>query len=185
MSMIVCLRFATTSTSHYSISINLCCASTIVCTYVACYIVNYTSMNKCSSCVTMFSSIDSCTICASTKWCSSTLFSFNSSMHAKSIDVAPSHVCSLACQRHLLLRKNSTTYFPVVFMSLIIVYANYIFSLYAFLSTHSKDNECNYDLIANKWIFKTYSFYVLLNSSSIYVFFNNSTSSYLCMWSFF
>jgi hypothetical protein len=38
----------------------------------------------------------------------------------------------------LLLLKNSTADVPVVFISWIIICTNYIFSLYAFPSTHPK-----------------------------------------------
>jgi hypothetical protein len=157
LSRIACLFFATASTSHCSISIALRCVSTIVYTSMACYIFNYTFVNSCSSCATTFSSLTSFYIvCASTKWCSSTLSSFDSSMHTRSIDVALGLVCSLACQGRLLLCKNSTTYVLVISMFWIIVYVNCIFSLYAFLSTHFEDDdECGDDLITNGWIFNT------------------------------
>jgi hypothetical protein len=90
-----------------------------------------------------------CIVCASTKWCSSASFSSDSSRHTRSIDVVPSHVYSLACQRCLLLRKNSTSNVPIVSMSWIIVYVNCIFTLYAFLSAHSKDDEWDDDLTTN------------------------------------
>ncbi len=54
----------------------------------------------------------------------------------RSIDVAYGLVCSFSCQRRLLLHKNSITYVPVIFMSWIIICANYIFSLYAFPFAH-------------------------------------------------
>jgi hypothetical protein len=118
---------------------------------VACYTINCTFVNNYSSCATTLSSLVSfCTIYASIKWCSLTSSSSNSPMHTKSIDVAPSPICSLAHQCHLLLRKNSTTDVPIVFMSWIIVYTNCIFTLYAFPSAHSKDDdECDDDLTTN------------------------------------
>ncbi len=93
-----------------------------------------TTSTSCSSYPTTFSSYMSfCTIYASTKWCSSTLSSSNSSMHTGSINIAPGFVCSFAHQRHLLLRKNSTAYVLIVLMSWIIIYAiissNYMPSL--------------------------------------------------------
>jgi len=73
--------------------------------------------------------------------------SFN---HIRSINVALGPVYLLACQRHLLLRKNSTTDVLVVFMFWIIICANYIFTLYAFLSAHPEDDdECDGNLTAN------------------------------------
>ncbi len=63
-------------------------------------------------------------------------------------------------------------------MSWIIVYANYIFSLFAFLFAHSKDDdECGSDLTTNGLIFNTPFLYALLNSSFSYIIFSNSTSS--------
>jgi len=71
-------------------------------------------------------------------------------MHIKSIDVALSPVYFLTHQHHLLLHKNSSANVPVVSMSRIIVYANYIFSLYVFPSTHFEDvDECGGDLTTN------------------------------------
>ncbi len=87
-------------------------------------------------------------------------FSSNSSMHTRSIDVAPNHVCFLTRRGCLLLQKNSTIDVLIVSMSWIIVCANYIFSLYAFLFAHSKDDdECDGDLTTNNWIFNTPSLY--------------------------
>jgi hypothetical protein len=112
-------------------------------------------VNKCSSCKTTFSSLASnCIVYASTKWHSSASSSFDSSMHTRSIDVTPSHVCSLARQHRLLLRKNLTTNVSVVSMSWIIVCTKYIFTLYIFPSAHSKDDdECSSNLTTNSWIF--------------------------------
>jgi hypothetical protein len=60
----------------------------------------------------------------------------------------------------------------------IIIFANYIFSLYTFPCAHSKDDdECDNDLIGNGWIFNTPSLSTLFNSSSTFVFLNNSASS--------
>jgi hypothetical protein len=86
----------------------------------------------------------------------------------------------LAHQHFLLLHKNSTRDVPVVSMSWMIIYANYIFSLYTFPFAHSKDDECDNDLTANDQIFNT-PFFVLLNSSFTYVIFNNFASS-SCLW---
>jgi len=62
-------------------------------------------------------------------------------MHIGSIGAILGPVCFLACQRRLLLHKKSTIDVLVVSMSSIIIYAHYIFSLYAFLSAHSKDDD--------------------------------------------
>jgi hypothetical protein len=71
-------------------------------------------------------------------------------MHTESINVAFGPVCSLTCQRHLLLRKNSTIDVPVVFMFSIIVYAICIFSLYAFpFAPFENDDECSDNLTTN------------------------------------
>jgi hypothetical protein len=77
-------------------------------------------------------------------------------MHTGSINVALGPICSLACQCHMLLRKNSTIDVLVISMSWIIVYANCIFSLYAFPSTHSKHDECDNNLTTNSWIFNIF-----------------------------
>ncbi len=117
LSRIARLLFTIASTSSCSISITICCASAIVCTSMVCYTFNCTSMDSCFSFAIMFSSFASfCTICASTKCCSSTSSSFSSSMHTGSTNVAPSPICSLAHQRHLLLHKNSNADVLVIFM---------------------------------------------------------------------
>ncbi len=176
--MIMGLLFATISTSSYFISIALHYAFAIVCTFVAYCTSNYISMDSRSSFATTLSSLASfCTVCASTKWCSSASSSSDSLMHIKSLDVTPSLIYFLAHQHHLLLHKISTINVPVVSMSWIIVYANCIFSLYAFLSAHSKDDdECSSNLIASGWIFNIL-LSAFLNSFSNFVLFNNSTSS--------
>jgi hypothetical protein len=118
LSRIACLFFATTSTSHCSISISLHCASAIIYTFVACYTFNCTSMNNFFSCATTLSSLASiCIIYTSTKWYSSASSFFDSSMHTGSIDVVLGPICSLTCQHCLLLRKNSTVNVLVVSMS--------------------------------------------------------------------
>jgi hypothetical protein len=100
-------HFLFTTPSCYSISIALHCVSTIIYTFVACYTFNCIYVDSYFSFTTTFASLMSfCTICASTKCCSSASSSFDSSMHARSINVAPSHVCSLTHQHCLLLRKN-------------------------------------------------------------------------------
>jgi len=183
MSRIVHLLFAITSTSHYSISISLWCAFAIVYTSLVFCIFNYTYVSNCSSYATMFSSLASfCIICASTKWCSLVSSSSDFSMHTGSINVALGPICSLACQCHMLLRKNSTIDVLVISMSWIIVYANCIFSLYAFPSTHSKHDECDNNLTTNSWIFNIFFLSALFNSSSTSIHFNNyASSSRLCL----
>jgi len=111
------LLFVPTSTSHYSTSITLRYASAIVYTSMAYCTFNCISVDSYSSFTTMFSSLASiCTNSTSTKCCFSTSSSSDCSMHTRSIDVAPSLVCSLAWQRHLLLHKNSILDVLVVFM---------------------------------------------------------------------
>jgi hypothetical protein len=151
LSRIVHLLFTIASTSCCCISIGLWCVFTIVCAFVVYCTFNYTSMDRCSSFTTMFSSLGSFyTIYASTKCYSSTSSSFDSSMHTRSINVALGPICSLACQRCLLMRKNSIANVPIESMSWITICAHHIFSLYAFPFAHSKDDdECDSDLIAN------------------------------------
>jgi hypothetical protein len=105
-------------------------------------------------------------------------------MNTKSIDVAPSPICFLARQLLLLLHKNSTVNVLILYILWIIVYANCIFSLYAFPSTHFKDDD-EYDdnLTINDWIFNMPSLSTLFNYSSTSIFLNNYASSsclYLC-----
>jgi hypothetical protein len=115
LSMITRLLFTIASTSCCCISITFQCASAIVCTFVACCTFNYTFMDNYFSFTTTLSSLASFyTIYASTKCCSSTLFSFDFSMHIGSINVAPGPIYSLACQYCLLLRKNSITDVPIM-----------------------------------------------------------------------
>jgi hypothetical protein len=114
---------------------------------------------------------------ASTKCCSSTLFSSDSLICTGSTNVTLGPVYFLACQCCLLLRKISTKDVPIVSMSWIIIYANCIFSLYGFPSMHFEDDdECSGNLIANGWIFNA-SLCALLNSSFTYVLLNNFFSS--------
>jgi hypothetical protein len=150
----------------------------ITCTSMYCCIATCTFVDGCIYASTMFSSLASIYIvCASTK-CFSTTSSANSSMNIGSTNVIPSLVYSLTCQPLLLMRKNSIVDVWVVSMSWIIVCTNYIFSLYAFPSAHSEDDdECNGNFIANSWIFNMPSFSTLLNSSFTYVLINNCTSS--------
>ncbi len=123
MSRIMRLLFATTSTSHYSISIALCYAYAIIYTSVACYTFDYTSMDNYSSFATTFSSLASlCIVYASTKCYSSALSSSNSSMHTRSTNVA------------LVL-------FALLHANIICLCTNCIFSLYAFPSAHSKNDD--------------------------------------------
>ncbi len=178
------LLFVIAFASHCSISISLRCAYAIVYTSVIFCTFNCTYVNNCSSYATTFSSLLSfCIICAPTKWCSLVSSSFDSSMDTGSIDVILGLVGFLACQCRLLLRKNSTTYVPVISMSWIVVFANCIFSLYAFLSTHSKnDDECGDNFTTKCKIFNISFLCAFLNSFSIYVRFNNyASSSCLCL----
>jgi hypothetical protein len=101
-------------------------------------------------------------------------------MHIGSINVTHIPVYYLTCQHHLLLLKNSTINVLIISMSWIIVYANCIFTLYTFPSTHSEDDdECDDDLTSNSWIFNT-PLFALLNSSSAFVLLNNfAFSSFL------
>jgi hypothetical protein len=118
LSKIARLLFATTFASHYSISIRLRYAFTIVYTYVACCTFICIFVNSCSFYITTFSSLASIyTICASTKWCSSTSSSSDSSMHIGFIDVVFGPVFFFACQHCLLLCKNSIAYVLVASMS--------------------------------------------------------------------
>ncbi len=160
-SSIVCFLLITISDFCHSISIALCCASNVTCTFVSCYTSTCTFVDNCCFTATTFSSPTSfCTIYTSTKCCSTTLSSFDSSMNVGTTNVAPSLVYFFTCQHCLLLCKNSTIDVSIISMSWIIICANYIFSLYAFPSTHSKDDdECDGDLIVNNWIFNTPSFF--------------------------
>jgi len=145
------------------------------------------SRDRCSSTSIMFSSLVSFSIvCSSTKCCSTPSSSSDSSMNTGSIDVALSRIYSFGHQHLLLLWKNSTIDVLVVFISWIIVYANCVFSLYAFLFTHSNhDNECGGKLKANGWIFNTPSLSSILNSFSTFVLLNNfASSSCFCLCSF-
>jgi hypothetical protein len=116
-----------------------CCTSTCTC------------VDTCSSTSTMFSSPAFFYIVYASKFCYFTTWSSsNSSMNIESTNVAPSLVCFLTLQHLLFFCKNLNVDVPVVSISWIIVYTNYYFSLYAFPSTHSKDDdECGGDLIAN------------------------------------
>jgi hypothetical protein len=115
------------------------------------YISTYTFIDGYTSASTMFSShVSFYIIYASTKCCSTTSSSYDSSMNTWSIDVTPCLICFLAHQCLLLLRKNSIPNVPDVSISWIIIYANCIFSLYTFLFAHCKDDdECGNDLTAN------------------------------------
>ncbi len=113
------------------------------------------------------------------KWFSmSILFLFsNSSMHTGSTNVALGQVYFFACQHHLILHKKSTTYAPIISMSWIIVYTNYIFSLYAFpFARFEDDDECDDNFITNSWILNT-PLCVFFNSFSTFVLLNNFASS--------
>jgi hypothetical protein len=117
LSRIACLLFTTTSTSRCHISITIHCASTIVYTFVACCTFNCTCMDNCYYFTTTFPPLASFYIvCASTKCYSSTLVSFDSSMHTGSTDVTYGLICSFAHQCCLLLCKNSTPNVIVVSM---------------------------------------------------------------------
>jgi len=135
----------------------------------------------------MFSSLVSFSIVySSTKCCSTLLSSSDSSMNIRSIDVAFSPICSFGHQCFLLMCKNSTIDVLVVFMSSTIIYANCVFSLYAFPFTHSDhDDECGGKLKTNGWIFNTPSLFVILDSFFTFFLLNNfASSSYFCLCSF-
>jgi hypothetical protein len=107
LSRITHLLFAIASASCYSISIAFCCASTVVYTFVACCTFNCTFVDRCFSFATTFSSLASFYIVyASTKCSFVASFSFNSSMHIRSINATLGPIYSLIHQCHLLLRKN-------------------------------------------------------------------------------
>jgi hypothetical protein len=151
LSTIARLLFPTTFNSHLSISITLCCAFAIACTFVDCYTSICTFVDGYTSTSMTFSSPASFYIIyASIKCRSITLTSFDSSMNIGSINVVPSLSYFFARQRLLLLCKNSTTYVLVVSISWFIICVNCIFSLYIFHFTHSKDDdECGGDLISH------------------------------------
>ncbi len=118
VSMIARLLFATTSDSHLSIFIGLCCPFAITYTSMDYYTATYTFVDGCIFAPTMFSSLTSvCAIYASTKCYSTTLSSSNFSMNIGSTNVIPSLVYFLARQPLLLMHKNSTANVLVVFMS--------------------------------------------------------------------
>jgi hypothetical protein len=97
---------------------------------MVCYTFNNTSKDSCSSFATTFSSLASFSIIyASTKWCSSTLSSFDSSMHTISTNVALGLVYSFTCQCLLLFYKNSTT-------NVLIIYLFWIICILCFLIIH-------------------------------------------------
>ncbi len=139
MSRITHLLFTIASDSRLLISITLRCASTIAYTFLDCCTSTYIFMDGCTFTWMTFSSLALFyLVYASTKCCSTTSYSSNFSMNTKSTNVAPGFVRSLTRQCLLLLLKNSTADVPVVFISWIIICTNYIFSLYAFPSTHPK-----------------------------------------------
>jgi NAD-dependent oxidoreductase involved in siderophore biosynthesis len=97
---------ATTSNSHYSISIALCRASTITYTFESCHTSTCTFVDSCCFVATTFSSLAFlCIVYTSIKCCSTTSSSFNSSMNTRSTNVAPSPIYFFTCQHRLLLCK--------------------------------------------------------------------------------
>jgi hypothetical protein len=118
LSSIMRLLLSTTFDSCSSISITLCCTSTITCTFVSCCTSTCTSMDNCCFVAITFSSLASFYIIyASTKCCSTTSSFFDSSMNTGSTNVAPGHVCFFAHQHRLLMCKNSIVVVPIVSMS--------------------------------------------------------------------
>ncbi len=116
LSSIARILFVTTFNSCLYISITLCYACAIACTFVArctstCTFVD----NYFSTIITFFSLASFCTVCASTKCCSTASSFFDSSMNIGSTNVTPGFVYFLACQCHLLLCKNSIMDVPIVF----------------------------------------------------------------------
>ncbi len=188
LSRIACVFFATTFDSRLLISITFRCASTIACTFMDWCISTYTFVDSCIFASMTFSSLASFrVVCSSTKCCSIALSSSDSSMNTRSTNVAPGLVYTLARQLLLLLCKNSTIDVLVLYILWIIVCMNCIFSLYAFRSAHSEDDdEFDDDLITNNWIFNTPSCFTFINSFSAFVPLNNfASSSYLCLCSLF
>jgi hypothetical protein len=113
LSMIACLLFTTIFDSHLFDLHRPSLYFAITYTSMDYYISTCTSMDSCIFASTMFSSLASfCTTYAST-----TSSSSNSSMNTRSIDVAPCHVRSLACQCYLFLCKNSIADVLVVSIS--------------------------------------------------------------------
>ncbi len=88
MSSITCLYLATTFNTCCSISIALCYASAIACTFVSCGTSTYTFVDNFCSVTTTFSSLASfCIVYSSTKCYSIASSSFNSFMNTISTDV--------------------------------------------------------------------------------------------------
>jgi hypothetical protein len=113
--------------------------------------------------------------------------SSDSSMFIGSTDVAHGLAYTLEFQSLPRLCKNSIVDVPDLYIFWIIVCANCISSLYILPSSpYEDDGECSADLITNGWMFHIPTLLALFNSSFVYLFFNNSTSSsYLRMCSFF
>jgi hypothetical protein len=141
ISMIVCLFFSTTSSSFILISIAFNCASIDTCTFV----------DGCTFTSTMFSSHAFIYIAYASIDYFSITSSSNSWMNTRYTDVVLGPICSFACQLFLLLmHKNSTIDGPILYILWIIVYANYIFSLYILPSSHFEDDgEWDGDLTTN------------------------------------
>jgi hypothetical protein len=118
MSKITRLLFATSFDSCLSISITLPYASTIAHTSMDCCISTCTYVDGYTYASIIFSShVCMCIVCASTKCYSITSSSFDFSINTRSTNVAPSLVYSFARQLLLLLRKNSTTDVPIMYIS--------------------------------------------------------------------
>ncbi len=118
ISKITHLLFIIVSNSRLLISITLRRAYAIPYTYVDCCTSTYTFVDGYTFAPMTFSSLTPFYVVrASTKCCSTILSSLNFSMNTISTHVALSQVCSFTCQCLLLLRKNSTTYVLVVFIS--------------------------------------------------------------------
>ncbi len=95
MSNIVCVLFNVASNSCLSISIALCYAFAISCTFVAYFTSTYTFVDNYSYASITFSSLTSlCIVYAFTKCCSIDLSSSKFLMNIKSIDVTFDPICS-------------------------------------------------------------------------------------------
>jgi hypothetical protein len=110
-----------------------------------------TSMDGCTP--TSNTSSSSTSLCATyvlTNCCFTPSYSSESSMFIESINVALSPPYTLEFQPLLRLRENSIIDVLVLYISWIIVCANYIFSLYTLPFSHFEDDgECSDDLTTN------------------------------------
>jgi hypothetical protein len=134
--MISCLFFVIVSNSCFSISITLCCVSTIAYTFVDCCTFTYTSIDRYTSTSITFSSPTSfCVVYSSIKCSSTTSSSSDFSLNTGFNNLARGPICSLAHQLFLFLCKNLIVDVPILYISWIIVYTN-ASSHYMFLLLH-------------------------------------------------